>query len=349
MKFAQEALDKRGGAQRINKNMLVFLAADSKRLEELMDSVRSFLSWQSIVSRIEELNLSPQQAKQAQDRQAEANEAADSRIGQTYIHGILPEQPEASQPIIWSVEKCDGQESNLAIRTSTRLERAGLLTDVSAPQTIRLDLDSKLSRAWESGHITVGTLWSYYAQYPYLTRMKNRDVLVSAVRDTVSQFTWESEGFTLANSFDSSTGRYEGLLIPGAGTVAGAITDSVILVKPSVALLQTPETVDTRVVDPDDGSTTTVAHPGELSPDPVAIQNTHYFGVYELNPEKYARDLTKVSQEILQHLASAEGVELVIAVEIQAKKLDGFSEDKMRVILENARSLKFKQSGFSSD
>ncbi len=350
MKFAQEALEKRGGAQRINKNMLVFLAADAKRLEELMDSVRSFLAWQSIAARVEEHNLSPQQAKQAQDRQAEENEAADLRIGQTYIHAIVPEQLEPSQPIAWSVEKADGQEPNLAVRTSTRLERAGLITDISAPQTIRLDLNSKLTRAWDSGHITVGTLWSYYAQYPYLTRMKNREVLVAAVRDTVAQFTWESEGFALANSYDSATGRYEGLVIPGAGSVAGAITDSVLLVKPAVALEQTPDEVEGTTVDSKgNGSVTKVVPPLSGNPIPAAVQNTLYFGVYELNPEKYARDLTRVSQEVLQHLASAEGVELEISVEIQAKKADGFTEDKMRVILENARSLKFKQSGFSGD
>ncbi len=365
MRFATETLDKRGGSQRINRNMLVFLAADAKRLDELMDSARSYLAWDDIVSRADGLNLSPQQAKQAIDRRDDASQATDLRIGQTYVHALVPEQPNPGQPITWSVEKADGQETQLAARTSARLARAGLLTDVSAPRTLRLDLDTKLARAWESGHVSVGALWSFYAQYPYLTRVKNREVMVTAIRDVVAQFTWASEGFALADSFDASTGRYTGLVIPGAGAVAGGITDATLLVKPDVALAQAPVIVDERCptcgglkhegdcpADPPPGTSCATcgkpAHTGPCEGTPHVVPNTKYFGVYEIDAERYGRDLTRLSQEILQHLASLDGVELDVTIEIQARKADGFPDDKMRVILENSRALKFKQSGFES-
>jgi len=76
-----------------------------------MDSARSYLSWDDIVSRADGLNLSPQQAKQAIDRRDDASQATDLRIGQTYVHAIVPEQPNPGQPITWSVEKADGQET----------------------------------------------------------------------------------------------------------------------------------------------------------------------------------------------------------------------------------------------
>lgn len=347
MQFAREALDKRGGSQRINRNMLVFLAADSKRLDELMDSARNFLAWQDIVNRIEALDLSPQQVKQAQDRQADASEATDLRIGQTYVHAIVPEQPDPGQPIAWSVEKADGQEPSLPMRTSARLSRSGLLTDVSAPRTLRLDLDTKLARAWESGHIAVGGLWSLYAQYPYLARMKNREVLVAAVRDAVSQFTWEAEAFALADGFDASTGRYIGLVIPGGGAVAGAITDGTLVVQPSVALAQEPEQSGSEIVSPPE------RRPGDPAGEepgvhPAGPAHARYHGVARVAPERYGRDFTRISQEVLQHLASVDGVELEVIVEISARCPDGFPEDKVRVILENARALKFDQSGFES-
>jgi len=365
MRFAVEALDKRGGSQRINRNTLVFLAADAKRLDELMDSTRSYLAWEDIVSRADGLNLSPQQAKQAIDRRDDAGQATDLRIGQTYVHALVPEQPNPGEPITWSVEKADGQEQHLAARTSARLTRAGLLTDVSAPRTVRLDLDTKLTRSWDSGHVSVGTLWGFYAQYPYLTRMKNREVLVTAVREVVSQFTWESEGFALADSFDASTGRYTGLVIPGAGAVAGGITDATLLVKPEVALAQTPAIVEQCMkcgglihegecpadLPPvakcaDCGN---IAHSGPCPTTPASATNTRYFGLYEIDAERYGRDLTRLSQEILQHLASLDGVDLDVTIEIQARRPDGFPDDKVRVILENARALKFKQSGFEND
>ncbi len=364
LRFAIEALDKRGGSQRLNRNMLVFLAADAKRLEELMDSARSFMAWQDIVTRAEGLNLSPQQAKQAIDRRDDASQAADLRIAQTYIHALVPEQPHPGQPITWSVEKAEGQEPHLVARTSARLSRAGLLTDVTAPRTLRLELDTKLGRAWESGHVSIGTLWGFYAQYPYLTRMKNREVLVTAIREVVTQFTWEAEGFALADSFDASTGRYLGLVIPGGGAVAGAITDATLLVKPDVALAQAPSIVEDRcprcggAVHPGDCPTdgpppatcATCGRPAHAGSCPEAPPpaNTRYFGVYEIDAERYGRDLTRLSQEILQHLAALDGVDLDVTVEIQARLPQGFPDDKVRVILENARALKFKQSGFEA-
>ena len=39
-------------------------------------------------------------------------------------------------------------------------------------------------------------------------------------------------------------------------------------------------------------------------------------------------------------------MELEITVEIKAVKKDGFPDDKARIVSENARTLKFDQSGF---
>lgn len=348
MKFAQESLEKRGSAQRINKNMLVYLAPDTKRLEELMEAVRDLLAWQNIASRIEEMNLSPQQAKQATTRRDQAHEGVTSRIAQTYIWAIVPEQPDPSKPIEWTVEKAEGQETSLAARTSEKLVRAGLFTDVASPRMIRMDLDSKLSKAWESGHLNVGQLWAFYCSYPYLTRMKNRKVLADAISESLSGMMFEQEGFALAESFESNSGNYVGLILPGAGSFFGAITDQTLLVKPEVASAQLPAITVTTVEK--QGDTNTVIDVktkinGVITPK-IA---TRFFGVYEVDAERYSRDLNRLSQEILQHLSSIDGVELKITIEIHADVKEGFSAEKIRVILENARSLKFEQSSFEED
>jgi hypothetical protein len=51
----------------------------------------------------------------------------------------------------------------------------------------------------------------------------------------------------------------------------------------------------------------------------------------------------------LQHLSSIDGVQLGVTVEIHAEASKGFSPEKIRVILENARSLKFEQSKFEQE
>jgi predicted AAA+ superfamily ATPase len=348
MKFAQESLEKRGSAQRINKNMLVYLAPDTKRLEELMEAVRDLLAWQNIASRIEEMNLSPQQAKQATTRRDQAHEGVTSRIAQTYIWAIVPEQPDPSKPIEWTVEKAEGQETSLAARASEKLVRAGLFTDIASPRMIRMDLDSKLSKAWESGHLNVGQLWAFYCSYPYLTRMKNRKVLADAIAESLSGMMFEQEGFALSEGFDGATGVYVGLVLPGGRSTFGSITDQTLIVKPEVAKAQLPEVVTPPVDVP--GGTTPAPTSVITTPEVVEPKaSTRFFGVYEVDPERYSRDLNRLSQEILQHLSSIDGVDLDITIEIHAAVKEGFAADKIRVILENARSLKFKNSSFEKE
>jgi len=94
------------------------------------------------------------------------------------------------------------------------------------------------------------------------------------------------------------------------------------------------------------------APPPQPSPGPPPDEtatNTRFFGVYRLDPERYARDLTRVSQEVLQQLAAVDGAKLEVTVEIQASAADGFPMDRVRVVLENARTLKFHQAGFDDE
>jgi hypothetical protein len=180
--------------------------------------------------------------------------------------------------------------------------------------------------------------------------MKNRNVLASAVADVLSTIAFDSEGFALAESFDSSTGNYVGLTLPSNSALFGVITDQTLLVKPDVAQKQIPlerpiatMTGDVASVDSQNPEATDTIVPN------LEKLVKRYFGVYQLDPERFSRDLNKLSQEILQHLSSIDGVQLGITVEIHAEVSKGFSPEKIRVILENARSLKFEQSKFEQE
>ena len=75
-------------------------------------------------------------------------------------------------------------------------------------------------------------------------------------------------------------------------------------------------------------------------------KNTRFYGTVRLDPERFGRDLNRLYQEVIQHLAAPEGVDLEITVEISASKKDGYPDDKARIVTENARTLKFDQYGF---
>ena len=163
------------------------------------------------------------------------------------------------------------------------------------------------------------------------------------------------EAFALADGYDEATGRYSGLTLPSGDARFGQITDTTLLVAPEVAQRQVVETVpDASKIGPDQrGEQPGGGKPGggvpDASPPPSKPSNTRYFGVYRLDPERYGRDLARLGQEILMQLAAVEDAQLEITVEVHASSADGFSADKVRTVPENARTLKFEQSGFEDD
>ncbi len=351
MRFARDAFEHRGSGQRTNRNMVVFLAADRKRLEELDEAVRQFMAWAWIADHREELNLTPQQVRQVETNRTRSDEAVTARIAQTYHWVLVPEQPDPAAPPQMTVERAEGANERLAERVTDKLARAGLLTGMVAARALRLELDHRLPNVWSKGHVRVGEMWGYYCRYPYLTRMRDRGVLNDGVESALSSFAWEQEAFALADGYDEAAGRYTGLTLPGGDARFGQITDTTLLVAPDVANRQVVEPPE-RGADEKQGTERRDETPRPTSPappSPPAPTNTRYFGVYKLDPERYGRDLSRLGQEILMQLAAAEDAQLDITVEVQARSAKGFSEDKVRTVLENARTLKFQQSGFEDD
>jgi hypothetical protein len=344
MLFANDAFEHRGTSQRTNRNMLVFLAPDSKRLDELQEAARDYLAWSWVANRQEELNLSPQQVKQVEANSKRSHEAVTARIAQAYHWALVPEQADPARPATIAVEKADGANERLAERVTEKLNRLALLAGSVAARTIRLDLDQRLKSVWDRGHVSVGDLWSYYCRYPYLTRLRDRTVLDDGVRSTLTWVMWETEGFALADGYDEATGRYTGLTLPGGDSYFGQITDATLLVAPSVAAQQVSDD-EPSVVEPD--VPTVPDDPTVPRPDlPTPPSNTRFFGVFTVDPERYGRDFTRLSQEVLQQLTSVDGVQLEVHVEIHAKRAEGFPDDKVRTVLENSRTLRFDQSSF---
>jgi hypothetical protein len=242
-----------------------------------------------------------------------------------------------------------------------KLRQEGLLATVYGARNVRMDLDGPLGSVWSRGHVPVGDLWSFYCRHPYLTRLRDRTVLDAAVRSVLDEIAWEVEGFALADGFDEASGRYQGLAIPHEGSY-GQVTDATLLVLPAIARRQQEADqavsagagsigVDGSRAGDDQGLSGTVSSGGQgsIGQPPERPVNVRFFGAMQLNPERYGRDLTRVAQELLQHLAAVDGAQLQVRVEITAVKADGFPPDTIRIVTENARTLKFEPFGFEND
>lgn len=308
---------------------------------------------ESICQRTEELNLTAQQKSQAEVRAGQADDTVRLRIAAAYIWALVPEQSDAVRPVTSSVVKAEGAYERLAERVTVKLRQGGLLATTYGARNVRMDLDGPLRAVWERGHVSVGDLWSYYRRYPYLARLRDRSVLEGALRSGLDDMMWESEGFALAESYDDSSGRYGGLATYQSGSV-GTLADSVLVVHPALALAQFESEQAPRADRP--GETTEAV--GSRGPGPVVFVpgedgtaasspgDVRFFAVARVNPERYGRDFTRIAQEVLQHLTAVDGTKLDVTVEITATNDSGFPPDKVRVISENARTLKFEQFGF---
>lgn len=181
-------------------------------------------------------------------------------------------------------------------------------------------------------------------------------VLDDGITAVGSELTWELEAFAVAAGRDEATGCFLGLAIPHADVI-GQVTDSTLLVRSDLALAQRGAEDIQRQAKKDDaviseklkGGTNGETGPDEDFEKPPPLRgpkNTRFFGVAVVSPERYARDLTRLSQEVIQHLAAADGVDLEIRVEISARCPGGYGDDKVRNVTENARTLKFETYGF---
>ncbi|OFE15977.1 AAA family ATPase [Humibacillus sp. DSM 29435] len=344
MVFAQRATENRGAANRANRNMLVFLAADEDRLSELDSVVREYLGWSDVLAKQDELDLTQNQKNQAIDKQKQANETAQARLLGTYQWALVPD----GQPVVIKATKVEGQAPALAERVSKRLGNDGALTTQQAAAAIRLQLDTTAKSLWESGHVAVGDLWKLYAAYAYMPRLRDRSVLNEGLLN--APLLWERDGFALADSYEKQadgTSRYRGLVLPREDFLSG-IRDSTLIVKPPVALEQRrkeqpeiPNDPNVPVISP---APDTPPRP-EPGPTPKP-RKTRFFGTKELSADAYAKDFKKITDEILSHLAGTPGATLRVTLEIEATQASGFDESKVRTVSENAKTLKFDQSGF---
>ncbi len=349
---ANDLVEHRGSAPRLYRNMVVFLAADHRRVDDLRQGMAEALAWGSIAAESEELGLGAQQATQAASKATESEGTVERRLAEAYTFALVPTQPDPTGPIVFDPVRVEGQ-GTLAARTARRLVDKGHLNVVYAPSLLRtLVLGGPLASLWETGHVTVSDLWEALARYPYLPRLRDRLVLQRAVQDGPSGFAWSEEGFALAEGFDPTIGRYLGLVV-GPGGSSGT-SPSTLLVRPELAMAQLRADEQATNRAPVAGAASTA--PGstvcptstEETPSASPARPRRFHGSVVLRSERLSLEFGRVVQEVVQHLADSTAT-VEVTVEITAGSSGGFEETVIRTVTENARTLHFKDQGFEAE
>lgn len=338
--FATRILDERAGGSRLNRNMLVFVGPDTARLEELRDAARNYLAWKSIRADQEALNLDTVQRAQVETRTQEWEDAVKQRIGETFIWLLTPFQEAGKPDVKWEQTRVTGSDP-IAVRVSRKQQQEeSLITEYSGTR-LRLDLDDV--PLWRGDHVSTQQLWSDYAQYLYLPRLRDRRVLIGAIEQGVSSLTWEQDTFAYADAYDEQGDRYRGLV--AGGHVAAVVDSTSVVVKPEVAKVQ----IDAERPGPETPGPGPGPEPGPVPPsddEDVEEAVTRFYGSVSADPVRLGRDAGQIADEVIKHLTAFSDADVEVKIEVSAKRDEGFDEDTIRTVTENARTLKFEPFGF---
>ena len=352
---AQQFLDKRAAGDRFHRNMLVFLAADRSRLQDLRQAVREFLAWGSIEAEKEILNLDNFQRRQAETKREQLDLAVVQRVGETFVWVLTPSQPVHDPTVVWEETRVGGSDP-LTVRAAKKLgNEEGLITDYSG---VRLRMDLDRVPLWRGDHVNLRQLWSDYSQYLYLPRLRDSAVLLGAVRDGVASLTWHPDTFAYASAFDEASGRYSGLV--AAASPAVMLDEVSVAVRPDVAQHQIEE--DRKRADDTSGAVGLGdAGPamggavaggeatGETARPPEHRLPVRFYGRITLEPVRMLRDVNDITDAIVRQLGRAPDARVSVTVEIEATSAGGFDDDVRRTVTENARTLRFDTHEFESE
>lgn len=350
---AKAILESRGNQPRLFRNTLVFLAADQVRLQDLDEAVRRYLAWDAILAEKEALNLDPHQVKQAENQLGAADGVVSARLPETYQWLLIPGQANPQAAVEWQAIRLSGSDP-LAVRVSKKLGKDGLLS-VYGPTVLRLEMDRV--PLWRGkNHVPVRQLVEDYARYLYLPRLKSPEVLLEAIRSGLSLLLWHQESFAYADSFDEGAGRYRGLRCGQPVLITSS--DPGQLVRPEVALRQqeadskaVPATPRQTGTEPGIGSGAEAvgADTGGVAAPRGPRPPKRFHGTVSLDPTRVGRDAGRIGDEVIAHLVGLMGSDVKVTLEIEADIPNGATENVVRTVTENSRTLKFTSQGFEEE
>jgi uncharacterized protein len=338
---AKDILMQRGSAPRVYRNTLVFIAADSRALENLMQAVRLSLAWAQIVSETDRLDLTQSDAARAKAQHTEANSTLDTRLREAWCWLIYPSQSSAHEDVELISGKLSAQDNVLVRATKKLVSEEAMFTELG-PVRLNRELEKYI---WgDKPHLSLAELWEFHNRYVYLPRMEGKGVLTNSVLGAISQAI--NGPFAYAERFDDASKTYEGLTIEQGGNTPVLVDSESIIVRLSIADENRPVHVgadDEGESSPFDEQTETGEGSATESADETNAGNlpTRFQGTVMISSERPARDMHQVVEAIIEQLTTIPGALVELKLEIDAEVPDGIEKSKSRTLLENASTMGF--------
>lgn len=352
LEAASNILDNRGTSPRIYRNTLAFVAPDQEQVGALKQAVREYLAWKSIMDDKESLNLDIAQTKEADNSLHRSNETVESRIKETYCWLLAPsiDLHVDMKTIQWEPIRISGGSDSIVAKAASKMLQQELLITKWAPALLKMALDDILWK--ETNYIQIKKLWEYLCTYCYLPRLARYNVLEDAIQTGLNS----TEYFAIAAGY--SEDRFMDLKF---NQYVGFIQQSDYLVKKMAALEQIAaeaqshptdtspsqtekETSSTTLTPPTDQGQESTIKP-EADDKSSLPQNTHFFMSAQLDNTRINRDVQRLVEEVISHLAGVDGCTVDVSLEVNVQAPNGLPVPIVRTIMENCRTLKVKNFG----
>jgi hypothetical protein len=164
--------------------------------------------------------------------------------------------------------------------------------------------------------------------------------------------------FATAEAYDEDQGRYLGLKVGGGGP--SAPDNNTCIVKVDVGRRQQEEDAKQGPIPPvgpaphpqGGGEPPGPVEPVGPEPTPPPVTPTKpsiFVGSVKLSGARVGRDAGRIADEVLSHLTALSGAQASVTMEIEIKVPNGVDDDIVRIVSENANSLKFTHASFEKE
>jgi hypothetical protein len=355
-----EILESHGDKLREFKNCLLFLVPDGSATMALRDHLRRFLAWRSIVEEADQLNLDPHHQREAKKSRDEANERVNASIREVYRLLLVPmedpEEPNGPSTVLW-------EDEGLSLAGSTfdkEIEKAVHAKEWVIQKWAEDHLNPILVRwFWKPDQPTVlaKEVWLKTCRYLYLPRLKNAEVFTQTVREGITH----EDFFGYASG--EKNGKLEGLLFGASGAVP--LSDTALLIHPDAARAARDKALEkeqgatggeggwhgksgtTGKSEPPPSSSRPGKGKGVAGPKPE-VRPRRFHGTIDLDVSDPIGNFAKIVDDVIEHLTKY-GTDVALTLEIEARRGEGFETNTVRIVRENANSMKFKISDFEED
>ena len=356
---AEAVLKHRGDQPRQKQNQVIFLAADADSVGRLKDQVRSLLAWQSIVTdyRENKIVLDNLMAKNAEDALSQVQDALQRMICETYKWLLAPMQEarpgKGISELQWEHFPLNSSAPDFTQELVHVLKENEILITEWSP--IHL---TNMLKTWfwkpDVPEVSALEVWQKTCQYLYLPRLRDESVF----HTTLNASTGSRDFFGIAYAKEDD--KYKGFSF---GDAASPVLDgTLLLIEPSAASMyakaqqaakeaEQPKVSEPPIQTASGGDTPRVAESrgsdyGTDGSTSRPMLKHQFYAAIDLDPIQAKMQFSDLVDEVVLQFTQRPGVEVKIAIEIQAESPTGFDEGLQRAVKENCNVLKFKNAEF---